>query len=330
MAAAPKPSDQIRDIGDLIEQYIQWGSTQGGRRGHPWGPDHLRKRTAELAWWRAELRLKCQVDLLDCQTKVERVIHRIHVVKGLTGKTTWNKVDSLMSFCRWCVDRGYLDDDPLRRLKPINTDPVSRRRAMSPDEIDRLLGVCTPEKRLLYEVALTTGLRAKELRHITPLHLDKEGCCLRLEAEWTKNRLDGRQPVPEWLMVRLLAAGEGKAQDARLLDIPDNHAARFFDKDLQAAGIPKQVPGEGKLDFHALRTTYATLLDLSGASAKETMELARHSTPVLTLSRYVRATQGRMKTVVEAVGDVVRHLPEVTDPSAPMTAPPHLRLLKTG
>jgi hypothetical protein len=43
-----------------------------------------------------------------------------------------------------------------------------------------------------------------------------------------------------------------------------------------------------RVDFHALRATYITLLVKSGASVKEAQELARHSDPRLTMNVYTR------------------------------------------
>ncbi len=90
--------------------------------------------------------------------------------------------------------------------------------------------------------------------------------------------------------------------------------------DLERAGVPIFKAGEGVVDFHALRTTYVTMLDKNGASAKEAQDLARHSTPVITLNSYIRSTDDRKRRVVEAVGDLVKD-PEPTEqePNGQMT-----------
>lgn len=43
-----------------------------------------------------------------------------------------------------------------------------------------------------------------------------------------------------------------------------------------------------RVDFHALRNTYITMLVKSGASVKESQDLARHSDTKLTLAVYTR------------------------------------------
>ena len=55
-----------------------------------------------------------------------------------------------------------------------------------------------------------------------------------------------------------------------------------------AAKIKKDAPG-GRLDFHCLRVSFISAVIESGATVKEAMAAARHSTPSLTLNTYGRA-----------------------------------------
>ena len=148
--------------------------------------------------------------------------------------------------------------------------------------------------------------------------LDVDGCGLRLHAEWTKNRKAAFQALPAALVGRLKAFIEtGRAADlyraaarrkGSTMQVPENpllfldkHVVRRFDLDLAAAGVNKNAPG-GKLDFHSLRTAFISRVLESGASVKEAMALARHSTPNLTLNVYGRAREGRLAEIAEAVG----------------------------
>jgi hypothetical protein len=63
------------------------GQHHGGRRGHPWGPEHARKREEHLKFWKCELSLQTQMDLIDIQSRVERMIHRAHIEIERSGKT---------------------------------------------------------------------------------------------------------------------------------------------------------------------------------------------------------------------------------------------------
>jgi len=308
VAAAPKLSDRPHDIGALMDEYLRWGEAQGGRGGRPWSPEHARKRRSFLAWWKSEMQMQSQLDLIGCQIKVERLIRQLLREKNRSGKTVWNRVEALAAFCNWLVDRDYLDKNPLRKLQRINTAPRVTRRALTVEEILALLGHASAEHRLLYETAICTGLRAGELRSLVVADLDVLRGGLRLHASWTKNRKDHLQLAPQWLLEKMLVSSEGKASGAKLLWVPNN-IDRTFKQDLERAGIPRTIEGLGKVDFHALRVTYVTLLDMNGASAKSSMDLARHSTATLTMQVYARASQERLRGVVEQVGGMVAGTP---------------------
>ncbi len=54
-------------------------------------------------------------------------------------------------------------------------------------------------------------------------------------------------------------------------------------------------------DFHALRHTYITRIVGSGASVKVAQELARHSTPTLTIGRYAHTRLHDLSTALESL-----------------------------
>lgn len=70
------------------------------------------------------------------------------------------------------------------------------------------------------------------------------------------------------------------------------------------AGIPKHT-SRGKIDFHACRVAYVSLIIEIGATAKEAQTLARHATPDLTMNIYGRAREERLTEAVERMSEVV-------------------------
>ena len=131
-----------------------------------------------------------------------------------------------------------------------------------------------------------SGLRSNELRNLTLAHLALERSGLRLEADWTKKREEGFQPLPRTLLERLKAfvetgepvrlceknlrqgSSSREVPPGTLLYVP-GHAAKIMSKDLAVAGIPEQT-ASGKLDFHALRTAFVDLIfELAQVSPKE-------------------------------------------------------------
>jgi hypothetical protein len=105
------------------------------------------------------------------------------------------------------------------------------------------------------------------------------------------------------LVDRLVERCSGRAGINPLLRVP-SHTDRCIASDFEDAGIAPWTP-EGKVDFHALRTTYGTLVIESGANVKEAQSLMRHSTPDLTLNVYARSRSGRLSELAEAVGKAV-------------------------
>ena len=73
--------------------------------------------------------------------------------------------------------------------------------------------------------------------------------------------------------------------------------------DLKAAGIEPETDS-GVIDFHALRTTYVSHLVSSGASVKTSQVLARHSSPVLTIGVYAKASLHDISGAVESLPDL--------------------------
>lgn len=310
----------------LADDYLEWGKAQGGRNGRAWGKTHAKERKSKLAWWERELKLKTMEDLNGILPKVEKALRQLkkhgNKGKGLSGKTISNYIDALRSFCNWAMTRKYLSDDPLKDLSPFDDTPVTCRRALTLVEINSLRKAAPKHRRILYEVALTTGLRAGELKALTIDCIDVERGIIKLDSSWTKNRKSGEQPVPRDLVKRLVAFGlkntasklykkHYKRKDAQLDDIPENpllyvstHPSRELRKDLEVAGIEFSTP-EGKVDFHSLRVSFVTLTFEAGANLKEAQTLARHSTPELTMNIYAKTRDENLSYLIENVGNAV-------------------------
>ena len=287
---------------DVLEEYLAWGEAQGGRKGRPWAARHLESRKHHLPWWQERLGVEDVSDLMGMLARVERVLRDLRN-NGRTGKTINLYAESLKAFCDWCVNRGCLEENPLKCLQRFDATPATQRRALTPEEIQRLLAAVPAGRRRLYGAACTTGLRAGELRALRVKHLDIERGCLLLEAEWTKNRKSEMQPLPTALLEELEHAAQGRAAQDPLLDVPAS-LSYWFNKDLEKAGIPRWTE-EGKVDFHALRGTYATLVLESGATVKEAQALMRHANPALTMNVYARTRAARLHEVVDKVGTAV-------------------------
>ncbi len=299
----PRPKPKDRPFDEASAAYLAWGETQGGRYGRPWASEHTRKRRSQLSWWNDRLELRCVSDLEGALGRVEEALQAL-METGSTGKTLSNYAETIVAFCVWCVERQILAENPLKNLAPIDTTPQEERRALTQEEIQRLLAVAPPVRRLLLEVAFCTGLRANELRQLQVQHLDTERSGLSLDPAWTKNRKEGFQPLPQKLVERLRVESADKGPEDPLLYVP-SHPARELDVDLVRAGIEKRVSGKGKVDFHACRVAYTTLVVNAGANVKEAQSLLRHSDPRITMKTYARTQEDGLARIAESVGRMV-------------------------
>jgi len=139
---------------------------------------------------------------MHCQSSVEDALQNL-LRQGKSGKTINNYLEALRSFAIWCSKKNYLKTNPFQELEYADSTPLTSRRSLSPKEIHRLLEAAPLYRRVLYEVAFCTGLRAGELRSLGAEHLDTERVGLWLKSAWTKNRKDGFQPLPEALVLKL-------------------------------------------------------------------------------------------------------------------------------
>ena len=315
---APKRALTFRAMAD---EYLAWGEAQGGHAGRPWSPKVLHNHGTYLTFWEKKLNLRTTADLHGVLPRVEAVLRQLHnnstpstgFVKGSggrSGKTLKNYASSLRSFVRWMYTREYIDVDPLRAIGRFDITPKTRRRALTAEEIQKLLdgldGTQYGElRRLGYEVALASGLRAGELRALRVHHLDVERGGLILDPEWTKNKNPDQifQPLPRFLVDRLGEDSKGKRPHEPLVFVVRD-AARTMRKDLERVGLSKWGPG-GKVDFHALRVAYITFVIESGADIKTAQTLARHCSPQLTLNIYAKARPERLRATVEAIGCIL-------------------------
>jgi len=252
---------------------------------------------------------------------VERAITSIRQ-SGRSLATCNRSITAVKGFSRWLRRDKRTRDNALVDLARFNeaTDPRHVRRELSPDEIAWLLRVTEgrtlpeheitgPERVMVYRVALGTGFRAKELRSLTPrsFNLDADPPTVTVQAAHSKRRRTDCQPIREDLADLLRPWLAGRRPDERVFGNLPLKTVRMLQKDMKAgraAWIAEATTDEERearqqsdflkyrnaagevVDFHALRHTYISSIVAGGASVKTAQELARHSSPALTIGRY--------------------------------------------
>jgi integrase len=321
---SPIKKNSRRNFHEVYEEYMAWGTAQGGHKNNKWSPTHLRNTKTRLNVWKDELNIEILSDLYNTLPNVESALRR-YKAEGpfgnpLAGKTLNAYGDTLKSFCHWCVKRKYLSENPLQNLERFPEDST-KIRAWQDWEIHTLLAKAAVHRRLLYAVDFCTGLRKNELTQLTGDNIDFETGEFSLNASWTKNREGGILPLPQKLLIELKVFYENneaeklykrfysfkgrkcKAPKNPLLYVP-SHTSRDLGKDMSISGI-EQENKDGKLVFHDLRKAYCTMIIEEGASVKEAQELSRHQTESVLVNSYLATRKERKREIVESVAERV-------------------------
>jgi integrase len=242
--------------------------------------------------------------------------------ENLSARTIQSYIVAIKAFTIWCVQTGRLLSDPIAIVKAPS--PVKDRRyvrraltreewvllraaAETGPEIRKIPG---PERALLYELALVTGLRAEEINGLkrSSVVFDAPTPYLILPATDTKNNKPAEQLLTKSLAAKLKAHLKLKHRGVSVFGINDlNRLAIVLRKDMDAArhkwiNEPKDIDERNKreasdflrakdsekrnVDFHALRYTCGAWLALGGIHAKQIQKMMRHSTIRLTLDTY--------------------------------------------
>jgi integrase len=119
---------------------------------------------------------------------------RALAAEGRAPRTIAGALATLGSILRYALRRGYITDNPLRRLEAGERPrPLPRaRRALGQDEIARLLAACRPRYRLLIVTALYTGMRISELLALTWADIDPGAGVIHVRAQLSR----GHHGVP--------------------------------------------------------------------------------------------------------------------------------------
>jgi len=231
-----------------------------------------------------------------------RSVHR----HEFAAKTLNEYLATASNFLSWAERNGWAKGNLLKRVDRIDGRGRESyvRRALTDEELIRLIAVSGEYRGFLYHFAARTGLRRNEIRTLTwrDLHLDGECPFFVVKPSHAKNRTAQPLPfLPE--LVPVLKQWRDRAADACGLVFPKPlPRVRDMQRDLAAAGIPPR-DAEGRIvDFHALRTTFNTYLHRNGVSLRIAQQLMRHSDPKLTGKVYL--TESLLPTK-----ETVRNLP---------------------
>jgi integrase len=214
--------------------------------------------------------------------------------------------------------RALTEDELVQLLEVTRRRPLEEARMIRRGENKgKLLARVRPETRLrlqrlgweralIYKTLFLTGLRKKELSTLTvgQLFLDSETPSIELDAADEKSRQGNTLPIladlvcdlRQWLSTKLEAVQDAGSGDTTLVptELPPEtllfnvpfQLVKILDRDLAAAGIPKQDGRGYTVDVHALRHSFGTHLSKGGVSPRTAQAAMRHSKIDLTMNVY--------------------------------------------
>lgn len=186
------------------------------------------------------------------------------------------------------TSRGRMIATALAGLAVVEGDTKRKRRALTDEQVSKLLSVAPEERRLVYRFAIATGLRRQELEQLQwgDLGLLALKPYIQLRAWSTKARRGDRLPMTATLAEDLRKVKPAGATEGDRV-FPEVPSLETWKADLVAAGIPYR-DGQGRqVDFHAgTRKTLCTRLHRAGKSLVIAQRLMRHVDPRLTAVDY--------------------------------------------
>jgi len=251
----------------------------------------------------------------------------------VSARTVNRYYSALKQFGIWLVKTRRAQFDPFDGLKKLNEEADRRhvRRALTPEEAAQLVKAArerplkyaeekrihagvSPKERLrltrlgevralIYMVALGTGMRRTEIRHLRWCDIDYDRGIIRVPAKSAKSRRDQTVALPERLAQELRTSMPVDAAGTDTV-VPKGAFpnSMTFQADVKAAGIARKDAEGRVVDFHGLRHTFVTWLAVTGAHPKTAQTLARHASIETTMERYTDLTLIDM-------GDTVDRLP---------------------
>ncbi len=257
----------------------------------------LKRSTKHVAFTRNRITRLCQ----QCGWKLLRDITADGFMKWraaqgvtLSPKTLNEYLGHMSAFLTWLGRKGHLSHHPLKSVSKVETRGQERckRRSLTDDELSRLIS-SSGRRGLIYHFAACTGLRRGEMVALlwADLHLDVAEPFIEARASTTKNKKTATIPLmPELAQALRDFRAQQRTATGKVFrrGIPKPFTMK---KDLKACGIPYMDELGRHVDFHALRHTFDTNLQIAGVSPRAVMDLMRHSDMRLSAKTYTDTTR---------------------------------------
>src|SRR5262249_52396783 len=180
-------------LDDLVERYLPW----------------FRRRARPYTVLRREEYLRGTLARLPVQTAAELKLPVVHkyverrLADGIAESTINCEVRYLRVMLAYAVDEDLLAGNPWAKWRPLKEQARRKRRAMTPQEVQRLLAIAPLHRRVVWAVFLSAGIRRSELIQLLIADLDLEQGILIVPPEVSKTGKLRRIFLPEGVLALL-------------------------------------------------------------------------------------------------------------------------------
>ena len=239
--------------------------------------------------------------------------------RGMNISTLRKVLVSLRQVFTLAIKRGYCHNNPMDYADMPQSQGTQRENSikiLNKNEISSLLNAVTVQKyQVLFSLAIFSGARQGELLGLKwpdinwkdmQIHIQRTFNNQRFYDTKTKSsnrRIDIGQSMLKKLKKWKLACPPGKLDliFPTAVGNPMNHSNmvnRYFNPGLKSAGI-------GKIRFHDLRHTYASLLLDQGENIKYIQTQLGHSNPTVTLNVYAHLMEKTNPRAAKKLEDTI-------------------------
>jgi integrase/recombinase XerD len=239
--------------------------------------------------------------------------------RGLSAATAARRRSALRQFYRFCLEEGWRQDDPCRRVEaPKKGRPLPK--ILSREEVERLIaaagardgaengapnGAHGVRLACLVELTYASGLRVSELLALRLDALARDPAFVIVKGKGGKERLaplnaKARAAVKAYLEVRPGFLPKGDAANPWLFPsrgaggrLTRRRLGQLLDEAALTAGIDPE-----RVSPHVLRHAFATHLLEGGADLRVVQTLLGHA-DISTTQIYTHIQQERLREVVE-------------------------------
>ena len=207
----------------------------------------------------------------------------------LSPKSKNDAMLNASAFFNWLPKQRVIRENPLLGVERVDTRLTPQfRRALTPDEAQRLLAASPPTRAVVYLVLLETGLRRSELNQLVwgDFELESPTPSVRVRASITKTKKEASLPLRAEVIRAIRSILPENVLSFEFIFRGKLPRIPTMKKDLANAGISFKDDSGRRVDLHALRETFCTNLSATGVYPRVAMELMRHRDIRQTMKTY--------------------------------------------